>query len=123
MLPEAFIIHNHAHYRALNRGGIIMDVKVQTVHFKADQKLIDFCEKRLNKLDQFFDSVIGAEVMLKLEKDEDRENKVSEIKLSVPANDPLFAKKQAKTFEEAIDLTVEALKKQMEKYKTKTINK
>jgi len=99
-----------------------MDVKVQTVHFKADQKLIDFCEKRLNKLDQFFDSVIGAEVMLKLEKDEERINKVSEIKLSVPANDPLFAKKQAKTFEEAIDLAVEALKKQMEKYKTKTIN-
>ena len=100
-----------------------MDVKVQTVHFKADQKLLDFCEKRLNKLDQFFDSVIGAEVMLKLEKDEERENKVSEIKLAVPSNDPLFAKKQAKTFEEAIDLTVEALKKQMEKYKTKTINK
>jgi putative sigma-54 modulation protein len=100
-----------------------MDVKVQTVHFKADQKLIDFCEKRLNKLDQFFDSVIGAEVMLKLEKDEDRENKVSEIKLAVPSNDPLFAKKQAKTFEEAIDLTVDALKKQMEKYKTKTNNK
>ena len=100
-----------------------MDVKVQTVHFKADQKLIDFCEKRLNKLDQFFDSVIGAEVMLKLEKDEDRENKVSEIKLAVPSNDPLFAKKQAKTFEEAIDLTVDALKKQMEKYKTKVVNK
>ena len=100
-----------------------MDVKVQTVHFKADQKLLDFCEKRLNKLDQFFDSVIGAEVMLKLEKDEERENKVSEIKLAVPSNDPLFAKKQAKTFEEAIDLTVEALKKQMEKYKTKTNNK
>jgi len=100
-----------------------MEVKVQTVHFKADQKLIDFCEKRLNKLDQFFDSVIGAEVMLKLEKDEDRENKVSEIKLAVPSNDPLFAKKQAKTFEEAIDLTVDALKKQMEKYKTKTNNK
>jgi putative sigma-54 modulation protein len=100
-----------------------MEVKVQTVHFKADQKLLDFCEKRLNKLDQFFDSVIGAEVMLKLEKDEERENKVSEIKLSVPANDILFAKKQAKTFEEAIDLTVEALKKQVEKYKTKTINK
>ena len=87
-----------------------MDVKVQTVHFKADQKLLDFCEKRLNKLYQFFDSVIGAEVILKLEKDEERENKVSEIKLSVPSNDPLFAKKQAKTFEEAIDLTVEALK-------------
>lgn len=96
-----------------------MDVKVQSVHFKVDQKLIDFCEKRLNKLDQFFDGVIGAEVILKLEKDEDRENKVSEIKLSVPANEYLFAKKQAKTFEEAVDLSIDALRKQIEKYKTK----
>ena len=100
-----------------------MDVKVQSVHFKADQKLIDFCEKRISKLDLFFEGVIGSEVILKLEKDEDQENKVAEIKLSVPANEYLFAKKQAKTFEEAIDLTVDALKKQMEKYKTKTINK
>ncbi len=98
---------------------MIMDVKVQSVHFKVDQKLIDFCEKRLNKLDQFFDGVIGAEVILKLEKDEDRENKVSEIKLSVPANEYLFAKKQAKTFEEAVDLSIDALRKQIEKYKTK----
>lgn len=96
-----------------------MDVKVQSVHFKADQKLVDFCEKRLNKLDLFFDGVIGAEVILKLEKDEEHENKVSEIKLSVPANEHLFAKKQAKTFEEAIDLSIDALRKQIEKYKTK----
>ncbi len=98
---------------------MIMDVKVQSVHFKVDQKLIDFCEKRLNKLDQFFDGVIGAEVILKLEKDEERENKVSEIKLSVPANEYLFAKKQAKSFEEAVDLSIDALRKQIEKYKTK----
>ena len=64
-----------------------MDVKVQSVHFKADQKLIDFCEKRLSKLDLFFEGVIGSEVILKLEKDEDQENKVAEIKLSVPANE------------------------------------
>jgi putative sigma-54 modulation protein len=96
-----------------------MDVKVQSVHFKVDQKLVDFCEKRLGKLDLFFDGVIGAEVMLKLEKDDDRENKVSEIRLIVPANDNLFVKKQAKTFEEAVDLSVDALKKQIEKYKTK----
>ena len=57
-----------------------MDVKVQSVHFKADQKLIDFCEKRISKLDLFFEGVIGSEVILKLEKDEDQENKVAEIK-------------------------------------------
>lgn len=96
-----------------------MDVKVQSVHFKADQKLIDFCEKRINKLDLFFEGIIGSDVMLKLEKDEERENKVAEIKLSVPANEYLFAKKQAKTFEEAVDVAVEALRKQLDKAKFK----
>jgi len=100
-----------------------MDVKVQSVHFKADQKLIDFCEKRINKLELFFEGIIGAEVILKLEKDEDQENKVAEIKLSVPANEYLFAKKQAKSFEEAVDLAVDALRKQLDKYKMKVKSK
>ena len=81
-----------------------MDVKVQSVHFKADQKLIDFCEKRIStSLIRFFEGFIGAEVILKLDKDGEHENKVAEIKISVPANEYLFAKKQAKTFEEAVD--------------------
>ncbi len=100
-----------------------MDVKVQSVHFKADQKLIDFCEKRINKLELFFEGIIGSEVILKLEKDEDHENKVAEIKLSVPSNEYLFAKKQAKSFEEAVDLAVDALRKQLDKYKMKVKSK
>jgi ribosomal subunit interface protein len=100
-----------------------MDVKLQTVHFKADQKLIDFCEKRIKKLELFFDGVIATEVILKLEKDDDRENKVAEIKLSVPVNENLFAKKQAKTFEEAIDQGVDALRRQLQKYKDKLKSK
>ncbi len=100
-----------------------MDVKVQSVHFKADQKLIDFCEKRINKLELFFEGIIGSELILKLEKDEDKENKVAEIKLSVPSNEYLFAKKQAKTFEEAVDLAVDALRKQLDKYKMKVKSK
>jgi len=96
-----------------------MDVNVRAVHFKADQKLIDFCEKRVKKLDLFFDGVIGADVMFKLEKDDDRENKVVEIKISIPVNEYLFAKKQAKTFEEAVDLAVDALRRQLKKFKEK----
>ena len=96
-----------------------MDVTVQSIHFKADQKLIDFCQKRVNKLDSFFEGFIGAEVTLKLEKDEEQENKVAEIRISVPANEYLFAKKQAKTFEEAVDLTIDALRKQIDKFKMK----
>jgi len=100
-----------------------MDVTVQSVHFKADQKLIDFCEKRVNKLDSFFEGFIGAEVTLKLEKDEDMENKMAEIKISAPANEILFAKKQAKSFEEAVDLTIDALRKQIDKFKTRIKSK
>jgi len=100
-------------------GGSIMDVKVQAVHFKADQKLIEFCEKKVNKLDLFFDGIIGADIVLKLVNDEEKENKVSEIKLSVPSNENLFAKKQARTFEEATDLAIDALRRQLKKYKEK----
>ena len=100
-----------------------MEVKVQSVHFKADQKLIDFCEKRIIKLELFFEGIIGSELILKLEKDDDKENKVAEIKLSVPSNEYLFAKKQAKTFEEAVDLAVDALRKQLDKYKMKVKSK
>ena len=100
-----------------------MEVTFQSVHFKADQKLIDFCEKRVGKLGLFFEGVIVSEVILKLEKDEAHENKVAEIKLSVPLNESLFAKKQAKSFEEAVDLAVDALRKQLDKYKMKVKSK
>ena len=96
-----------------------MDVNVQSVHFKADQKLIDFCGKKLNKLESFFEGLISAEVILKLDHDDENENKVAEIKISVPANEYLFAKKQAKTFEEAVDMAIDALRKQIDRFKTK----
>jgi ribosomal subunit interface protein len=100
-----------------------MNVIVESVHFKADQKLIDFCEKRVNKLDSFFEGLLGAEVTLRLQKDDEKENKFAEIKISAPANEILFAKKQAKTFEEAVDLTVDALRKQIDKFKGKIKSK
>ncbi len=100
-----------------------MDVNVQSVHFKADQKLIDFCGKKINKLDSIFEGFIAAEIILKLDNDGENENKVAEIKISVPANEYLFAKKQAKTFEEAVDLAIDALRKQVDKFKKKLRSK
>jgi len=97
-----------------------MDIKIQAVHFKADQKLIQFCEKKLSKLDQYYDGIISAEVFLKLEKDDERENKIVEVTLSVPSVSEVFAKKKTKTFEESTDLVVDALRRQLEKVKEKT---
>ena len=93
-----------------------MDIKVNSVHFDADQKLIDHVNKKVNKLGQFFDGIIGAEVFLRLENVQDDENKIAEIKLLIPGND-LFVKKQSKTFEEAVNKAVDTLNRQVTKYK------
>lgn len=100
-----------------------MEVKINSVHFTADQKLVDFVNKKVNKLDTFFDGIINAEVTLKVLKPETSNNKISELKLSIPANGYLFAKKQADTFEEATDLAIDAIKKQLDKYKEKLKSK
>lgn len=93
-------------------------VEIQSIHFDADKKLLEFIQKRMDKLTQFYDRIEGAEVFLKLQKTSAEENKIAEIKLIIPGND-LFAKKQSKTFEEAVDSVSEALKRQIKKHKEK----
>ncbi|MDX9810793.1 MAG: ribosome-associated translation inhibitor RaiA [Bacteroidales bacterium] len=95
-----------------------MNVQIHSVRFDADKKLIDFVQQKLEKLTQFGDEIVNAEVYLRLDKDQDRENKISEIKLDIPGG-PLFARKQSKTFEESTDQAIDALKKQITKYKQK----
>ena len=95
-----------------------MQVKIQTVHFNADNRLEMFIEDKLSKLTNHYDQIIGSDVILRLEKSDTRENKITEIKLIIPGND-LFAKKQSKTFEEATDLAIDALKRQISKRKVR----
>ena len=95
-----------------------MDIKINTVHFTADQKLVDHINKKMNKLGQFFDRIVGAEIFLRLENVHDDDNKVAEVKLLIPGDD-LFVKKQSKTFEEAINKASESLTRQVTKYKEK----
>lgn len=93
------------------------------MHFNADKKLVDFVNKKVGKLDTFFDGIISAEITLKVLKPETVRNKISEVKLSIPVNGYLFAKKQADTFEEATDLAVDAIRKQLGKFKDKLKSK
>ncbi|OCX54585.1 ribosomal subunit interface protein [Mucilaginibacter sp. PPCGB 2223] len=95
-----------------------MKIRVQSIHFTADKKLLNFIQKKADKLDLFFDQIISGEVYLKLENVEDENNKITEIKLLVPGTQ-LFAKQQCKTFEEATDLAIESLVKQIGKHKQK----
>ena len=95
-----------------------MNVKIQSVKFDADKKLIEFIENKMAKLERFVDRATGAEVILKIDKDPEQGNKVATIKIEVPT-ETLVAEHQSKSFEEAIDEAIDALKKQLEKHKEK----
>ncbi len=90
----------------------------QATNFDADQKLIDFVQKKLNKLDNFFDKVIEAEVYMKLN-NKGEKNKTIEVKIAIPGND-IMVSRDAETFEKAMDLAYDVLKRQLRKQKEKT---
>lgn len=91
---------------------------MQTPNFVADVKLIDFINKKLSKLEQFYDRIIYADVYLKVQKTSEKENKNVEILLSIPGGD-LMVKKEARTFEAGTDECVQSLERQLKKRKDK----
>ncbi len=93
-----------------------MATKIQSVHFDADKKLLQFVEERVGKLNKFDSNIISSDVTLKLDKSAENANKVAEIKLHTK-NGSMFAKKQDKSFEAAVDTAIDALKRQIEKSK------
>jgi len=99
-----------------------MKVNINSVHFKADRKLVAFIQEKVEKLSNVYEGVVGSDVTLKLENTESPENKIAEIRILIRGND-LYAKKQCKTFEEATDTAIDALRKQLSKYKGKIRNR
>jgi putative sigma-54 modulation protein len=97
-----------------------MTINIQSVHFDADQKLLDFINEKVEKLKTYYDGIINSEVTLRLDKSSTSDNKISEIKMLGKGHE-FFAKKQCETFEEATDLACEALKTQLKKHKDKLI--
>lgn len=93
-----------------------MNVQIQSVKFDADRRLIEFVENKMAKLERFADRTTSAEVILKLDKDFDKGNKVATVTLHVPGEE-LVAEHRARTFEEAVDEAIDALKRQVEKFK------
>ena len=99
-----------------------MQVKVNSIQFSADQKLVDFINQKVNKLNLFFGNIVDSEVFLKIITPNAINNKLVEIKINVPGKE-LFAKKKSKSFEEAIDDAVDALRVQITKHKEKLYTK
>lgn len=99
-----------------------MNINVHSIHFDADVKLVEFIKEKIQKLNQFHDNILSAEVFLRLEHDgENRENKLVEVRLAIPGRE-LFAKRHGKTFEEAAVETTEALRSQVERTKERLRN-
>ncbi len=98
-----------------------MRLQVHSIHFDADQKLIDFIQLRIDKLHTFYDRLVGGEVFLRLN-NEGINNKTVEIRITVPGRN-LFAKEHARSFEAAVDLATEALRSQLDRFKTKVKSK
>ncbi|MBM3449202.1 MAG: hypothetical protein RL092_1124 [Bacteroidota bacterium] len=95
-----------------------MQITIQSIHFDADQKLLDFIEEKTNKLNTLHPSIHKVEISLRLDKNSNHENKIAEYTVKIPGSE-LFAKKQCKSFEEAVDNCIDALKKQVERSKDK----
>jgi putative sigma-54 modulation protein len=98
-----------------------MTVQIQTVHFDADQKLLDHVNAKIEKLKTFHDKIIGAEVYLKLDNlSQQVRDKVAEIKVYVPKHS-YFVKHQSKTFEQSFDLAFDSLVNQVKRKKEKAM--
>lgn len=96
-----------------------MEAIIKAIHFDISEKLVAFVNKKIDKLCRRYENITDAEVNLTLVKPEAAMNKEAGIKLSVPGGPDLFASKTADSFEEAIDLSIDALEKQLEKEKAK----
>ena len=95
-----------------------MNVQIQSVKFDADRRLVDFVEAKMAKMDRFAERSTGAEVILKLDKDHEKGNKGATVTLHMPGED-LVAEHRSKAFEESVDEAIDALKRQLEKFKGK----
>lgn len=96
-----------------------MTIKFQTVNFNAKPGLEEYVEKKLSKIEQFYDKIIAAQVTLRVENTSEKENKFVDIILEVPGDD-IIVKKSGQSFEESIDLSVDTLKKLVIRKKEKT---
>ncbi|MFD2246264.1 ribosome hibernation-promoting factor, HPF/YfiA family [Pontibacter ruber] len=95
-----------------------MKLQIHSIHFEADKQLTDFIQQRVDKLETFYDRVVDGEVFLKHNNSDGTNTKTVEIKLYVPGS-TLFSEEDAPSFEAAADAAVEAMRRQLKKFKDK----
>lgn len=117
-MQRSDVVRKH-HLDYLTKYNVIMKVRTEAIQFKADQKLIDFIEKKVSKLERFHDRILDAKVILKLENNSAKvKEKIAEVQLQIPG-DVIVAKASDKSFEASILTTVEVLTRNLKKRKEK----
>ena len=106
----------HAHPRAQSQVSPMINVHIQSLQFDASEALQEFAKKKIDRLARFDDTISKAEVTLRLDKSNATQGKIAAIRLAVPGYDH-YAEKGAASFEEAIDETIDALKRQIDRAK------
>jgi putative sigma-54 modulation protein len=99
-----------------------MQIITQSVHFTADQKLLDYIEEKLNKLEKYYDRIVDAKVLLKLENNGQVRDKIVDLRIRVPGN-LILASGTNKSFEQAFDEALATCKRQLRKYKERLMEK
>lgn len=97
-----------------------MEIRIQSVKFDADVKLLEYVEKKIGKLSKYFDGIVRAEVFLSLLPDV--ENKHVKVRLEIPGND-IVVDRQSRKFEDAVTECVDVLQAQLIKVKEKRYDK
>lgn len=95
-----------------------MEIKIQSIHFDATEKLQAFIEKKAAKLEKSCEDIQKVEVQLKVVKPATSQNKEASLTVTVPGN-TLFVEKVSDTFEESVDLCVDSMRVQLQKHKEK----
>ncbi|MCH5222182.1 MAG: HPF/RaiA family ribosome-associated protein [Muribaculaceae bacterium] len=96
-----------------------MDVRINAIHFEVADRLVDFINKKVERLARRYSSISVVDVNLKVVKPESAMNKEVVLKVSMPQHGETVATKVANTFEEALDVALEAVERQLEKNKDK----
>lgn len=93
-----------------------MKIYIRYIDLEPDERLNEFIQKKVDKLETFYDRIVEGEVFLKRSNNSTEINAVAELKVNIPGSS-LFAKEQSKSFEASIDACVEAVRKQIKKVK------
>lgn len=98
-----------------------MEIRIKSIHFDATEKLQEFINRKVEKLQKSYEDIQKVEVQLKVEKPAAALNKTTSLTVTAPGN-TLFVEKTCDTFEEGVDLCLDAMKVQLTKFKEKQRN-